>query len=127
MEALCSPHSWALGEYMTSKHELEQNINIAFGHFPFMLKRASVDIIHFLEMFWKYDLINQQTDVGFSDQVKWESLIDTYLEKSHSYIDKQRKVFANVTEELNIDLSSERDSIVLPISIEHKAYRNCVI
>ena len=85
-----------LGTSMTTKHELEQNVKIAFGHLPYMFKRTCVEIIQFFELFTKYDLINANTDVGFSEQMRWESLVESYLEKTHSCIDKQRKIISNV-------------------------------
>jgi hypothetical protein len=104
---------------MPANYELHQNVNIAFGHFPYMLKRTCVEIIQFIELFVKYDIINAQTDTGFAEQLRWESMVESYLEKTHSYVDKQRKVYSNVCDELGINLDVERDAIVLPISIEH--------
>ncbi len=93
---------------------------MAFGRYPFILKRAVVEIVQYYELFLKYDLINATTGISLNDELHWESMVESYLEKSHSYIDKQRKVFSDVSRFLTTDLSRERDKIILPVTIEHR-------
>ena len=80
---------------MATKREIEEKIQIAYGHLPYMINRTFIEISHFFELFTKYHVINSETDVGFAEQMKWEGLVESYLEKVHSCIDKQRKVYSN--------------------------------
>lgn len=103
-----------------SLYELKNEISIAYGNLPYMVKRSCVDIIHFFELFTKYDLLNASTGIGFAEQIQWESLVESYLEKVHSCIDKQRSVFEHVSEYCEVDLSAQRNEIILPKTIEHE-------
>lgn len=105
---------------MTTHNELKQNVEIAYGYLPYMLKRTCVEIIHFFELFTKYNLINASTDTGFAEQMRWELFVEAYLEKAHMCVDKQRKVYSNVCDFIGKDLDSERNNILIPPTIEHK-------
>lgn len=105
---------------MTTSNQLKQNVEIVYGYMPYMLKRTCVEIIHFFELFTKYDLINASTDTGFAEQMRWELLVEAYLEKAHMCVDKQRKIFSNVCDFVGKNLDSERNEIILPPTIEHK-------
>ncbi len=102
------------------KREAEEKIQIAFVHYGYMLKRSCVEIIQFFELFLKYEIFNRYTGVGMTEELKWESLVESYLEKSHNYIEKQRRVYTNINRAFDLNLDDARTNIIQPVTLEHK-------
>ena len=100
--------------------KLKQNIKISFFHYPYLLKKACIDIVQFIELHTRFEMYNQYDTHGFYEQLRWESLVMNYLELQHSYIDKQRKTNSNFTDHTGIDLNQKREDIIGMPTIEHQ-------
>jgi len=100
--------------------ELIQQINKAYTHNPYILKKSLIEIVQFIEEFTKYRMYDQYETVGLSEQLKWESLILIYCELFHSFVDKQRKIYKIYKDLTGLNLDKERNEIINTSVIEHK-------
>ena len=101
------------------KRELTQNLQIAYFHYGYLQKKACVAIIHCIEKYSRYSLYNSHEMLGLHEQLEWEALIIGYLEQTHAFIEKQRKVYKNICHVSGFSLDEERNKIIGPVLIDH--------
>lgn len=77
--------------------------NRIYYHNPYVLKKTSVELIHFFEKFYKYELYNQTGFAGAAEQIEWERLLFVYLEQLHSYIDLRNKIEKQLVKHCGLD------------------------